>query len=1047
MHSLTQSSFLHPQHIPTSAWLEHAPFAFWLMETLRPQLLVELGTHNGFSYFSFCQAVQQLRLPTRCYAVDTWEGDEHAGFYGEEVFATVNAINEEHYKSFSQLMRSRFDQALPYFPDNEIDLLHIDGRHGYDDVLEDFTTWQPKLSDRAVVLFHDTNVRERDFGVWKLWRELSTQYPSFEFFHCHGLGVLGVGADLPEGLRTLFASEPEEAAAVRATYSALGSAVSRSAHNNHLHSELHRIDHRANQLQHEAENLQQVLTEHRAQAQVELQAQLEAGERLRIALEQSREHSDQLLNEIQNLRGVIGEQQQQIEAGNKLRAEQETQISASSSALAEREAAMNALRDELTSERNNIAFELVNVRNQWTQQSASYSMVTQRLSIIESSTFWRASAPLRKSLKWLPSGVRRNGRRAIKAAWWAITPHRMPERLRFLRAQRTSAAQKQPLSPAAEYSDAHSPPSAPYSPMNEIGFAPNPIGAGKSGIVASAAGRYAFQTASNSYVYVPPHPPSDLDRRLAAMKHAPLFSIVVPTYNTPLDLLHSLVASVQSQWYPRWELIFVDDASPTEDVRDALRQFNNLRIRSIFSPVNRGISDTTNAAIEAATGDFVVFLDHDDELTVDCLWELALRIESEDPDFIYSDEDKIAPDGNFVTPFFKPDWSPDTMMSTMFTCHVMCVRRSVIQAVGGLRKEFDGAQDYDFVLRVVEHTSRIAHIPKVLYHWRMIPASIAEDLNAKPYAIIASRQAREAALERRGIVGTLEPVKQVDGYYRVKYDIQNEPLVSIIIPSKNNSDILKQCINSIQEKTSYRKFEILIMDNGSTEPETIKTLRHLSTQEKVRVIEHNKPFNYSEINNSGTRCAQGDIFVFLNDDTEVLSEDWLERMGGYAQRDHIGAVGAKLIYPNTRIIQHNGILNLDDGPGHAFMGYDADAPGYFMRNLLEWNWIAVTGACLMIERKKFEASGGFDERLPVSYNDVKICFDLIDNGFYNVVCSSVELIHHESLSRGRDDLSEERRERLQRELKLLRQLSPQHFMKDPFHNPNFHPDRLDFLCH
>lgn len=1037
MHSLTQSSFLHPRHVPTSAWLEHAPFAFWLMETLRPQLLVELGTHNGFSYFSFCQAVQELRLPTRCYAVDTWEGDDHAGFYGEEVFAAVNAINLEHYRSFSQLMRARFDQALPYFPDNEIDLLHIDGRHGYDDVLEDFTTWQPKLSDRAVVLFHDTNVRERDFGVWRLWRELSTQYPSFEFFHCHGLGVLGVGADLPEGLRTLFASGTEEAAAVRNIYSALGSAVSRSAHNNHLHSELHRIDHRANQLQHEADNLQQVLTQHRAQAQAELQAQLEAGERLRIALEQSREHSDQLLNEIQNLRGVIGEQQQQIEAGNKLRAEQETQISASSSVLANREAAMNALRDELTSERNNIAFELASVRNQWTQQSASYSMVAQRLSIIESSTFWRASAPLRKSLKWLPSGVRRNARHAIKAAWWAITPHRTPERLRFLRAQRTSAA---------GYSDAHTPPSAAYTPINEIGFAPTPIGAGKSGIVASAAGRYAFQTASNSYVYVPPHPPSDLDRRLAAMKRAPLFSIVVPTYNTPLDLLYSLVASVESQWYPRWELIFVDDASSTEELRDALRQFNDPRIRSIFSPVNRGISDTTNAAIEAATGDFVVFLDHDDELTLDCLWELALRIESEDPDFIYSDEDKIAPDGTFVTPFFKPDWSPDTMMSTMFTCHVMCVRRSVIQTVGGLRKEFDGAQDYDFVLRVVEHTSRIAHIPKVLYHWRMIPASIAEDLNAKPYAIIASRQAREAALKRRNIVGTLEAVTQVDGYYRVKYDIQNNPLVSIIILNKNNSDLLEKCVCSIIEKTSYRNFEILILDSGSTEPEMIKTLQKLSLQEKISIIEHNKSFNYSEINNFGAHCAQGDIFVFLSSGSEVTCNGWLERMGGYAQRAHIGAVGAKFIYPNTRIVQHNGILNLDDGPGYAFMGYEADAPGYFMRNLLEWNCIAVIGDCLMIERKKFEISNGFDERITGAYSDIKLCFYLLDRGFYNIVCPSVELINHEILSHGKDDLSEERSARLQRELKLIRQLSPQHFMKDPFHNPNLDPDRLDIFA-
>ncbi|MGZ8201105.1 MAG: glycosyltransferase family 2 protein, partial [Methylosarcina sp.] len=446
----------------------------------------------------------------------------------------------------------------------------------------------------------------------------------------------------------------------------------------------------------------------------------------------------------------------------------------------------------------------------------------------------------------------------------------------------------------------------------------------------------------------------------------------------------------------------------------------------------------------AADGDFIVFMDHDDELTVDCLFELALCIEREQPDFIYSDEDKLTEEGDFTQPHFKPDWSPDTMMSTMFTCHVACVRRSLLEKVGPLRSEFDGCQDWDFTLRVTEATDRISHIPKILYHWRIIPASVASDIAAKPYVLEASRRVRMEALARRALEGSVEPVSQVPGYFRVNYHLQDTPLISIIIPTRDNEEVLRRCIESIQQKSSYGNFEIIILDNGSVDDSTLAFLQELDDKRQARIIRHDAPFNFSELNNIGVEHARGELLLFLNDDTEVLCNDWLERMGGYAQLPHIGAVGAKLLYPGGQEIQHAGVLNLAIGPVHAFHRHDSELPAYFMRNLLEYNWLAVTGACLMMEASKFKALGGFDTTFPIAYNDVELCLRAVEQGFYNVVCQAVSLIHHESVSRGLDQAHPVKQARLQKELLHLYDRHPQYFQYDPFHNPNLHPSGINF---
>jgi glycosyltransferase involved in cell wall biosynthesis/LmbE family N-acetylglucosaminyl deacetylase len=573
------------------------------------------------------------------------------------------------------------------------------------------------------------------------------------------------------------------------------------------------------------------------------------------------------------------------------------------------------------------------------------------------------------------------------------------------------------------------------------GLAPN---AANSFIVQQQNGKFALSRVDEGYTYIEPQRPANIAEQLADLGIDTSFSIVVPVYNTPVALLDAVIRSVKEQWYGNWQLILIDDASTSKETYAALQRLDSPQIKLISLDNNQGIAGATNVGMAAADGNFVVFMDHDDELTPDCLFELALCIAHNQPDFVFSDEDKLDANGKFTQPHFKPDWSPDTMMSTMFTGHVSCVRRALLDTVGGLRSEFNGCQDWDLVLRISEHTKRISHVPKVLYHWRIIPESVASDIAAKPYVLDASRRVRMEALTRRGHNGTVEPIAQVPGYFRVNYHLYGAPRVSIIIPTRDGGNVLRCCIDSILVKTSYENFEIIILDNGSAESATLDYLQLIQGKNNIRVIRHDKPFNFSELNNVGASHASGDILLFLNDDTEVVGSDWLQRMGGYAQLTHVGAVGAKLVYPNSARIQHAGVINLATGPAHAFLRADAEAPGYFMRNLLEYNWLAVTGACMMIETKKFQRLGGFDVNFPVAYNDIELCIRAVDQGLFNVVCQAVTLIHHESVTRGLDHVDLVKASRLQGELRRLFNSHPAYFQHDPFHNPNLAPNGQNF---
>jgi glycosyltransferase involved in cell wall biosynthesis len=650
------------------------------------------------------------------------------------------------------------------------------------------------------------------------------------------------------------------------------------------------------------------------------------------------------------------------------------------------------------------------------------------LQAIHTSVTWRVMIRLRGVVSRVPVGLRRQLRRVLKAAWWCITPWRLPMRLQFLRQRRAMQAWQQP-----EALHAASP--RPVNRPAVLSFVP----AGDSA-PETAAGHYQLSHGDPHYTYVPPRPPASLEQEIATMSHAPRFSIIVPVYNTPSGLLDKLVSSVLVQWYPHWELILINDNSSLEHVRVDLDRLCDSRIIVVHLTENKRIALATNAGIARAGGDYVVFADHDDELTPDCLYELVRCIEREKPDFIYSDEDKIDERGQYVQPFFKPGWSPDTIMSTMYTCHVSCVRRELVNELGGLRPEYDGCQDWDLVLRVVEKTDRIAHIPKVLYHWRIIPASVASSLSAKPHVIATSKRVREEAITRRGLIGVMEPVEEIPGYFRAVYQLRDDRCISIVIQSKNNHRALKRCIDSIESKSTYRNFEIVIIDHGSTDPASVQYVEALSGNARIKVLSYDKPFNQAAINNFGVQTARGELLLFLNDSVEVLVPDWLERLGGYAQLPHVGAVGVKLLNPGGTVLQQVGVVNLFGGPGYGFSGLSAQEHGYFARAVLEYNWLAVTSACLMVERSKFERVGGFDEGFPTSRHDIELCFRLVESGYYNLVSPAVRLISHEPHGHESDNTNPEQQAETKRETHFLYQKHPQFYKYDPFHNPNLAPN-------
>ncbi|WP_330513773.1 glycosyltransferase family 2 protein [Enterococcus faecalis] len=540
-----------------------------------------------------------------------------------------------------------------------------------------------------------------------------------------------------------------------------------------------------------------------------------------------------------------------------------------------------------------------------------------------------------------------------------------------------------------------------------------------------------------------------MTQEIATFHYQPKISIAMPVYNVEEKWLRLCIDSILNQVYTNWELCMADDASTDPNVKKILTEYQQLdeRIRVVFREQNGHISEATNSALAIATGEFVALLDNDDELAINAFYEVV-KVLNENPelDLIYSDEDKIDMDGNRSDPAFKPDWSPDLLLGTNYISHLGVYRRSILEEIGGFLKGYEGSQDYDLVLRFTEKTTkeRIKHIPKVLYYWRMLPTSTAVDQGSKGYAFEAGLRAVQDALVRRGINGHATH-GAANGLYDVYYDIESEKLVSIIIPTKNGYKDVQRCVSSIIEKTTYQNYEIIMADNGSTDPKMHELYAEFEQQLPGRffVESIDIPFNFSTINNRAAKKAHGEYLLFLNNDTEVITENWLTLMVSFAQQERIGCVGAKLLYPNNTV-QHAGvILGLGGVAGHGHYGYPHGDLGYFGRLAINVNYSAVTAACLLMKKADFDAVGGFEEAFTVAFNDVDLCLKVQALGRDNVWLHEAELYHFESQTRGYDDKGKKKK-RFEQEKVMMEEKWGPLIENDPFYNPNLTRDIPNF---
>ncbi|MCX2803346.1 glycosyltransferase family 2 protein [Microbulbifer thermotolerans] len=546
------------------------------------------------------------------------------------------------------------------------------------------------------------------------------------------------------------------------------------------------------------------------------------------------------------------------------------------------------------------------------------------------------------------------------------------------------------------------------------------------------------------------YPEHIVTARLNALKVRPLISIVVPVYNPPISLLEKCIDSVKAQSYPYWQLCLADDCSPNAEVAKVLNRYarEDSRIQWVRRTENGHICKASNSGLALATGEYVAFLDHDDELFQHALLEVVSEINSNPlVDIIYSDEDFIDLNGRRFAPHYKSDWNPALLLSHNYVTHLVVYRRNLINKLGNFREEaqVDGAQDYDLLLRAWGQTEsdRIVHIPKILYHWRAHEGSTALGSDQKSYTSSAGLRALKNYFQERGIeVEVCET--DSDNLYRVKYPLKGNPLVSLLIPTRDMLSVLKPCVESILNRSTYRNFEILILDNQSQKKETLEWFEKITELDhRIKIVEFDHPFNYSAINNYGVRHARGEILGLINNDIEVITPDWLEEMVSLAQRPENGCVGALLYYPDDTV-QHAGvILGLGGYAAHSHRGVPRGSQGYFNRLKVRQNVSAVTGACLFVRKDVYKEVSGLDESFEVAYNDVDFCLRVQQAGYYNVFTPFAELYHHESKSRGEED-TPEKIARFDREKAQLAQRWCDLLKCDPFYNPNLTRSREDF---
>jgi glycosyltransferase involved in cell wall biosynthesis len=940
-------------------WVTHIPFAYWLVASVRPRTIVELGTHTGNSYSALVHATQVIGLQAACVAVDTWRGDPHAGEYGEEVFEEWFEFHQRHFASVSRLLRSTFDDALGQFEDGTIDLLHIDGCHAYEAVRHDFEGWRPKLSDRAVVLFHDTNERGADFGVYRFWDEIRHQYPHFEFQHGHGLGVLAVGAQQSNDLQWLTRLDADdEIAFVSRFFATLGNGC-----RYRLNSDL--------------------LERERAALSTEVRRASEALESVQKTARTSERAAQTAQETILALTSAATERDRHIEELRHTVSERDRQLDELRHNISERDATLAAILGSTS------------WRLAWPVRLVGGQKARLQRQIADAARAIRRTGGLQETSRRAVRLFRRDGLSGVRRGFRIVA----------------SGGQLAPTGNSGEHD------------RNDY---------------AEWIRRYDTLTDDAR---------QKMRERIERWHRHPKVSVVMPTYNTNPEWLTQAIESVRAQIYGEWQLCIADDASTDAETKAVLEHYRAIdpRIAVAFRTDNGHISAASNTALSLATGDWIVLLDHDDVLAEHALFWLVDAINNHpDAQLIYSDEDKLGLNGERRDPYFKPDWNLDLFYSHNVFCHLGAYRSGLITQVGGFRLGTEGAQDYDLVLRCIERVpaEQIHHIPRVLYHWRVHPASTAHSGDAKPYAMDAGSRALADHFQRRQVAATVTPVP---GGYRVRYPLLPvPPLVSLIMPTRNGLAVLRQCVESILNDTSYPSFEILIVDNGSDDPATVEYLERVESDNRVRVIHDGRPFNYSALNNAAVAQARGEIIGLVNNDLEVITRDWLSEMVSLVLQPGVGAVGAKLLYPDDTV-QHGGVIvGIGGVAGHAHKRIHKDSYGYFARAVILQSLSAVTAACLVIRKEVYQEVGGLNEAdLTVAFNDVDFCLRVRDAGYRNVWTPYAQLYHHESATRGYED-TPEKQVRFEREVGYMRQRWGDALLHDPAYNPNLTLMHEDF---
>jgi GT2 family glycosyltransferase len=933
-----ESFFWTPDYLDISAWIEHIPFAFWIIEVLKPKVVVELGVHNGPSYFAFCQAVKKLDIIATCYGVDTWKGDEHSGFYEEEVFDKVMEYNTREYSRFSTLIRSTFDEAKDYFVAASIDLLHIDGLHTYEAVKHDFEAWRPKLTAKSIVIFHDINVREKGFGVFKLWEELKQEYNSFQFDFGHGLGILIMNEVYAKEIGALSDLNKDEAYYIflRNLFSERGSFFKTKFEGSLLITQ-------------ERENLNARQADF-SQSKEDYTALLAAHEKLA---------EDYVILETRN-RQVEENYSTLTEKNEKLKEEYKASESDNQGYIAE-------LTKKLENTRFSFDLQMAQARRE--NDVSKKHLAWFKKTFEDRSLFGVIKEKLKSKFKkiyigFIDSQLKKEGIQKKYAVSYSLGYIR-ENGLRYSITKISEKLKKEGLKSIS-----------------------------RTALREKAIKKLAItemREIPNAVPNVPFIDTESIKKSITGLKYAPKISIIFPTYNIKPSLLELAIQSVKNQIYVNWELCIVDDCSTKPETIEVLKKYEaDKNIKVLFLDKNSGISEASNAAISISTGEYIALMDHDDEIPPDALfWVINELNQYPDTDIIYSDECKIDEAGILSDYFYKPDWSPELLMNMMYTGHLTVYNKAfLVNDVGLFRKEYDFSQDYDLMLRASEKTDKIRHIPRFLYYWRITEGSAAQ--GDKPYARVTNLAALADAGKRRGLKGEIFEFPVAN---RLKIKVLKEKKVSLIIPTDSYVN-LKETIESIQNSTTYLNYEIIPVTNSKL----VKQMKELS-YDNISYCNYDKPFNFSDKCNAGALHATGEIIVFFNDDVRPLQNDWIENTIEFFEIPEIGGISPKLLYENDTIQYAGMITGVRNLTGTSFHCHHKDATLYLNYPQLVRNVSILSGACLAMRKEIFLQLGGFDIiNTPVGHSDVDLSFKILEAGYRCVYTPYATLRHVGHLS-------------------------------------------------